>query len=201
MVIGVRLGLLTARAARRQPRPADSVVRIVGVQRRRPFCSVAMGDRSAADVTESERQQGSHLSEEHDLHEIMEGNRAWAAAEKERSPEFFLNLAAGQAPRFLWIGCSDSRVPENRLLGLQPGEVFVHRNVANLVHNADSNLLSVLTYALEALDIRHVSLQAAARTTCSTSMIAAHSISVDIMACTDPGRWTLRLWWRPCRDV
>lgn len=96
-------------------------------------------------------------ADEHDLHEIMQGNREWAASEQLRNPEFFLNLAAGQSPRFLWIGCSDSRVPENRLLGLQPGEVFVHRNVANLVHGPDTNLLSVLTYALEALDIRHVS--------------------------------------------
>ena len=71
-------------------------------------------------------------------------------------PQFFERLAAQQAPQFLWIGCSDSRVPANEIVGLLPGEVFVHRNVANVVHPADMNCLSVLQYAVETLNVRHV---------------------------------------------
>lgn len=93
---------------------------------------------------------------EHDVNQILRKNREWAARTGDNDPTFFFKLATGQQPKFLWIGCSDSRVPENKLMGVEPGEVFVHRNVANLVHGADSNLLSVLTYAIEALQIKHI---------------------------------------------
>ena len=83
-------------------------------------------------------------------------NRAWASEKKEKDPGFFDRLALLQTPEFLWIGCSDSRVPANEITGTQPGEIFVHRNVANLVINTDVNLLSVLDYAVNYLKVKHV---------------------------------------------
>ena len=83
-------------------------------------------------------------------------NKAWAKQQKETDPEFFKRLAAQQAPEFLWIGCSDSRVPADKITGTEPGEIFVHRNIANLVVNADINLLSVLQYAVEVLKVKHI---------------------------------------------
>ncbi len=83
-------------------------------------------------------------------------NKAWAADKVSKDPEFFDRLAHIQKPDFLWIGCSDSRVPANEITGTQPGEIFVHRNVANLVVNTDVNLLSVLDYAVNHLKVRHV---------------------------------------------
>ena len=90
------------------------------------------------------------------LKRLFERNRAWAKAVKERDPEFFARLAKQQAPEYLWIGCSDARVPANELMGMAPGELFVHRNIANLVHNIDTNLMSVLEYAINVLKVRHV---------------------------------------------
>lgn len=83
-------------------------------------------------------------------------NKAWAREQKETDPEFFRRLAAQQAPEFLWIGCSDSRVPADKITGTMPGEIFVHRNIANLVVNTDINLLSVLQYAVEVLKVKHI---------------------------------------------
>lgn len=83
-------------------------------------------------------------------------NKAWAAEKISDDPEFFDRLAHLQTPEFLWIGCSDSRVPANEITGTQPGEIFVHRNVANLVINTDVNLLSVLDYAVNHLKVKHV---------------------------------------------
>jgi carbonic anhydrase len=83
-------------------------------------------------------------------------NKAWAQEQKNQDPEFFKRLAAQQAPEFLWIGCSDSRVPADKITGTEPGEIFVHRNIANLVVNSDINLLSVLQYAVEVLKVKHV---------------------------------------------
>ena len=83
-------------------------------------------------------------------------NKAWAAEKVQDDPQFFDRLAHLQTPEFLWIGCSDSRVPANEITGTQPGEIFVHRNVANLVVNTDVNLLSVLDYAVNHLQVRHV---------------------------------------------
>jgi carbonic anhydrase len=90
------------------------------------------------------------------LKRLFERNRAWAKAVKERDPEFFARLAKQQAPEYLWIGCSDARVPANELMGMAPGELFVHRNIANLVHNIDTNLMSVLEFAVDVLKVRHV---------------------------------------------
>jgi len=90
------------------------------------------------------------------LRELFDRNREWAAAMERDDPGFFERLSKGQAPRYLWIGCSDSRVPANEIIGLPPGEVFVHRNVANLVIQTDMNLLSVLQYAVDVLKIEHV---------------------------------------------
>ena len=83
-------------------------------------------------------------------------NKAWAKQQKETDPDFFKRLEAQQAPEFLWIGCSDSRVPADKITGTQPGEIFVHRNIANLVVNSDINLLSVLQYAVEVLKVKHI---------------------------------------------
>ncbi|MFP5041097.1 carbonate dehydratase [Parasediminibacterium sp. JCM 36343] len=83
-------------------------------------------------------------------------NKAWAKEQVEDDPQFFSRLAHLQAPEFLWIGCSDSRVPADKITGTQPGEIFVHRNIANMVVHTDLNMLSVLQYAVEVLKVRHV---------------------------------------------
>lgn len=90
------------------------------------------------------------------LQDLIENNRAWANEVSERDPDFFPTLAKQQAPDYLWIGCSDSRVPANEIVGLLPGELFVHRNVANMVVHTDMNLLSVLQYAVDVLKVRHI---------------------------------------------
>jgi carbonic anhydrase len=90
------------------------------------------------------------------LEDLLERNRAWAGAMVERDPAFFTTLADHQSPEYLWIGCSDSRVPANQILDLSPGDVFVHRNVANVVVHTDLNCLSVLQYAVDVLRVRHV---------------------------------------------
>jgi carbonic anhydrase len=87
---------------------------------------------------------------------LLQDNKEWAKAVHEEDPEFFDRLAHIQTPEFLWIGCSDSRVPADRITGTQPGEIFVHRNVANLVIHTDVNLLSVLDYAVSHLKVQHV---------------------------------------------
>ncbi|HSF44918.1 MAG TPA: carbonate dehydratase [Chitinophagaceae bacterium] len=83
-------------------------------------------------------------------------NKAWAAEKVQEDPEFFSRLSKLQSPEFLWIGCSDSRVPANEITGTQPGEIFVHRNIANMVVHTDLNLLSVLQYAVEVLHVKHI---------------------------------------------
>ncbi len=88
--------------------------------------------------------------------QLLDNNRAWAAAITERDPEFFSRLAAQQAPDYLWIGCSDSRVPANQIVDLPPGEVFVHRNIANVVVHTDLNCLSVIQFAVDVLKVKHI---------------------------------------------
>jgi carbonic anhydrase len=90
------------------------------------------------------------------LEDLLSRNKAWSAQQTAQDPTYFTRLSAQQAPEFFWIGCSDSRVPANVVAGLDPGEVFVHRNVANIVHSADMNLLSALEFAVEALAVREI---------------------------------------------
>ena len=90
------------------------------------------------------------------LEALKDRNRSWSDRKREVDPDFFRRLERQQAPEFLWIGCSDSRVPANEIVDLDPGELFVHRNVANLAPPQDANYLSVLQYALEVLNVRHV---------------------------------------------
>lgn len=91
-----------------------------------------------------------------DVSKLLHNNRAWAAARIQHDPTFFTRLASQQAPEFLWVGCSDSRVPANEIVGLDPGELFVHRNVANVVVHTDLNCLSVLQFAVDVLKVKHV---------------------------------------------
>ncbi len=91
-----------------------------------------------------------------DLQHLLDKNRNWAAAVTAREPDFFRKLSGQQAPAYLWIGCSDSRVPANEIVDLLPGELFVHRNVANVVVHTDLNCLSVIQFAVEVLRVRHV---------------------------------------------
>jgi len=92
----------------------------------------------------------------HSYEKLLLENKAWAAEKKSEDPEYFERLSHLQTPEFLWIGCSDSRVPANEITGTQPGEIFVHRNVANLVVNTDVNLLAVLDFAVTHLKVKHV---------------------------------------------
>ena len=91
-----------------------------------------------------------------DLNHLLANNRAWAAETEARQPGFFATLAEQQSPQYMWIGCSDSRVPANQITGLLPGEIFVHRNIANVVVHTDLNCLSVLQFAVEVIKVRHV---------------------------------------------
>ncbi len=117
-------------------------------------------------------------------------NKAWAAEKVAGDPDYFNRLAHLQAPEFLWIGCSDSRVPANEITGTQPGEIFVHRNVANLVINTDVNLLSVLDYAVNHLKVKHV-------------IICGHYGCGGIKAATTNTDYkqVLNMWLRNIKDV
>jgi carbonic anhydrase len=88
--------------------------------------------------------------------ELLENNRKWARAAVAADPQYFSRLAHQQSPQYLWIGCSDSRVPANQIIGLAPGEVFVHRNIANVVVHTDLNCLSVIQFAVDILKVRHI---------------------------------------------
>jgi carbonic anhydrase len=92
----------------------------------------------------------------HPLQQLFENNRAWSERIRRSDPEFFRRLSQQQRPRYLWIGCADSRVPANEIVGLQPGELFVHRNVANVVVHSDLNCLSVMQFAVEVLSVEHI---------------------------------------------
>ncbi len=91
-----------------------------------------------------------------DLHSLLERNKNWSEKMKKNCPTFFEELAHQQSPEYLWIGCSDSRVPANQIVDLPPGEVFVHRNVANLIVHSDLNCLSVIQYAIDVLKVKHI---------------------------------------------
>jgi carbonic anhydrase len=117
-------------------------------------------------------------------------NKAWAAEKVSDDPEYFERLAHIQTPEFLWIGCSDSRVPANEITGTQPGEIFVHRNVANMVVNTDVNLLSVLDYAVNHLKVKHV-------------IVCGHYGCGGIKAATTKTdfKLVLNMWLRNIKDV
>lgn len=117
-------------------------------------------------------------------------NKAWAAEKLGEDPGYFERLAHVQNPEFLWIGCSDSRVPANEITGTQPGEIFVHRNVANMVFNTDVNLLSVLDYAVNHLKVRHV-------------IVCGHYGCGGIKAATTNHdfKLVLNMWLRGIKDV
>jgi len=121
---------------------------------------------------------------------LLIDNRAWAAEKLKLDPDYFNNLAHLQTPEFLWIGCSDSRVPANEITGTQPGEIFVHRNVANIVVNTDVNLLSVLDYAVNHLKVRHV-------------IVCGHYGCGGIKAATTKTDFkpVLNMWLRNIKDV
>lgn len=94
--------------------------------------------------------------ERHPLGHLLNNNRVWAERLRQQDPEFFLRLSRQQLPDYLWIGCSDSRVPANEIVGLMPGELFVHRNIANLVIHTDLNCLSVMQFAVDILKVQHI---------------------------------------------
>jgi carbonic anhydrase len=117
-------------------------------------------------------------------------NKAWAQEKKEHDPQYFERLAHLQTPQFLWIGCSDSRVPANEITGTQPGEIFVHRNIANIVVHTDVNLLSVLDYAVNHLKVKHV-------------IVCGHYGCGGVKAATTNNDYkqVLNMWLRNIKDV
>jgi carbonic anhydrase len=123
------------------------------------------------------------------LDHLKANNRAWAEGKTAVDPGFFRRLVGQQAPQYLWIGCSDSRVPANEIIGLDPGEVFVHRNVANLTPPQDANYLSVLQYAVEVLQVRHV-------------LVVGHYGCGGVAAAVDgQRRGLIDHWLHPIREV
>lgn len=123
------------------------------------------------------------------LTDLLDHNIKWATEKRREDPDFFRRLSALQRPEYLWIGCSDSRVPANVITGLEPGEVFVHRNVANLVHRADLNLLSVLEFAVETLEVKHI-------------IVCGHYGCGGVRAAMDGHRHgIIDHWLQPIRDV
>jgi carbonic anhydrase len=123
------------------------------------------------------------------LDHLFTNNRAWADKIKTEDPEFFSKLSSQQQPEYLWIGCSDSRVPSNQIIGLLPGEVFVHRNVANIVIHSDLNCQSVLQYAVDVLRVKHI-------------MIVGHYGCGGVRAAMEPlPHGMIDNWLRSLKDV
>lgn len=123
------------------------------------------------------------------LDHLLKNNAVWASNRVLADPEFFLRLARQQAPQYLWIGCSDSRVPANEIIGLDPGEVFVHRNVANLVIHSDMNCFAVLQFAVEVLKVRHV-------------IVCGHYGCGGVRAALDEvSHGVISNWLRPIREI
>ncbi|MFM8754292.1 MAG: carbonic anhydrase [Phenylobacterium sp.] len=123
------------------------------------------------------------------LEDLKANNRRWAAAKLSVDPGFFRRLAGQQSPEYLWIGCADSRVPANEIVGLDPGELFVHRNVANLAPPQDANYLSVLQFAVDVLKVRHV-------------MVVGHYGCHGVAAAVDgQGRGLVDHWLHPIRET
>jgi carbonic anhydrase len=126
----------------------------------------------------------------HPFEELLKDNKKWAAEMVAKDPDFFNNLSELQTPEFLWIGCSDSRVPANQITNTQPGEIFVHRNVANLVINNDVNLLSVLDFAVNHLKVKHV-------------IVCGHYGCGGVKAATTNNDFNqvLNMWLRNIKDI
>ncbi|KAJ5110366.1 Carbonic anhydrase [Penicillium alfredii] len=123
------------------------------------------------------------------LEHIFKNNKQWALSKKGADPAFFEKLAAGQSPNYLYIGCSDSRVPANEIMGLEAGEVFVHRNIANLVPNVDLNVMSVINYAVRHLQVKHI-------------IVCGHYNCGGVKAALTPADLgLLNPWLRNIRDV
>ncbi len=123
------------------------------------------------------------------LSDLLQNNRRWSEGRRRDDPDYFGRLAALQRPEYLWIGCSDSRVPANVITGLEPGEVFVHRNIANLVHRGDLNLLSVLEFAVDVLEVRHI-------------IVCGHHGCGGVRAAMEPHRHgVIDHWLQPIRDI
>jgi carbonic anhydrase len=123
------------------------------------------------------------------INDLLEANKAWSAARTAEKPDYFQRLANLQKPEYLWIGCSDSRVPANVITGLEPGEVFVHRNVANLAPPQDANYLSVLQFAVDVLKVRHI-------------IVVGHYGCGGIKAAVDgQRRGLIDHWLHPIREV
>ena len=123
------------------------------------------------------------------IEDLFTRNKAWSAERKAEKADYFQRLSTLQQPEYLWIGCSDSRVPANVIAGLEPGEVFVHRNVANLIHPADLNMLSVVEYAVHQLGVKHI-------------IICGHYGCGGIRAAVSGERFGLiDHWLQPVRDV
>lgn len=121
---------------------------------------------------------------------LLLDNKAWAKEQVEHDPDFFKRLSSLQTPEFLWIGCSDSRVPADKITGTQPGEIFVHRNIANMVVHTDVNLLSVLDYAVNNLKVNHI-------------IVCGHYGCGGIKAAmtNHDFRYVLNMWLRNIKDV
>lgn len=123
------------------------------------------------------------------LHDLIEKNKAWARDVTDQDPGFFKKLASQQNPEYLWIGCADSRVPANEIVGLAPGELFVHRNIANLVIHTDLNALSVIQFAIDLLRVKHI-------------IVVGHYGCSGVRVALDKGRVGLAdNWIRHIRDV
>ncbi len=126
---------------------------------------------------------------DHDLAQLLANNRDWAAAVSREDPQFFARLAGQQAPKYLWIGCADSRVPANQITGLAPGEVFVHRNIANVVSHGDLNCLATIQFAVDLLKVEHI-------------LLVGHYGCSGVRACLDGTRVGLAdNWLRHVGDV
>src|SRR6478752_1179300 len=126
----------------------------------------------------------------HSYEKLMADNKEWAASQVASDPDYFTRLSKLQTPDFLWIGCSDSRVPADRITGTQPGEIFVHRNIANLVIHTDVNLLSVLDFAVNHLKVNHV-------------IVCGHYGCGGIKAAmtNHDYKYVLNMWLRNIKDV
>ncbi len=123
------------------------------------------------------------------IERLIANNRVWSKAKTEADPDFFARLALQQAPEYLWIGCSDSRVPANEIVGLDPGELFVHRNVGNLASPQDANYLAVLQYSVQVLKVRHV-------------LVVGHYDCGGVLAALRrPGHGVVDHWITPIREL